>query len=111
MCKRCGESVDHLLLHCPITYELRTMVFCLFGIHWVMLQRVVELLESQLGKFGRHLNITNLRFVPHCIMLCMWREQNARSFEGCKRSILEIKSFFFYTLLEWSLALLNYQLS
>ena len=24
MCKRCGESVDHLLLHCPITYE-----FCL----------------------------------------------------------------------------------
>ena len=22
MCKRCGESIDHLLLHCPIAYEM-----------------------------------------------------------------------------------------
>ena len=22
MCKRCGESVDHLLLHCPIAYDV-----------------------------------------------------------------------------------------
>ena len=22
MCKRCGESMDHLLLHCPIAFEL-----------------------------------------------------------------------------------------
>uniref|UniRef100_A0A7N2MNQ6 Reverse transcriptase zinc-binding domain-containing protein n=1 Tax=Quercus lobata TaxID=97700 RepID=A0A7N2MNQ6_QUELO len=36
MCKRCGESVDHLLLHCPIAFELWSLVFCLFGIHWVM---------------------------------------------------------------------------
>ena len=33
MCKRCGESVDHLLLHCSIAWELWSLVFCLFGIH------------------------------------------------------------------------------
>ena len=33
MCKRCGESVDNLLLHCPIAYELWSMVFSLFGIY------------------------------------------------------------------------------
>ena len=49
MCKRCGEFVDHLLLHCPIAYEMWIMVFCLFGICWVMLQRVVDLLDSWLG--------------------------------------------------------------
>ena len=32
MCKRCGESMDHLLLHCSIAWELWSMVFCLFGI-------------------------------------------------------------------------------
>ena len=32
MCKRCGESVDHLLLHCPVACELWSLVFCLFGI-------------------------------------------------------------------------------
>ena len=42
MCKRCGKSVDHLLLHCPIAYELWSMVFCLFGMHWVMPYKVVS---------------------------------------------------------------------
>ena len=34
--------------------------------------------------------------MPHCIMRCLWQEQNARCFEGCELSILEIKSLFFY---------------
>ena len=38
----CGESVDHLLLHCPIAYEMWSMIFCLFGICWVMPQRVAD---------------------------------------------------------------------
>ena len=32
--------------------------------------------------------------MPHCIMWCIWQEQNAISFESCEHSILEIKSFF-----------------
>ena len=52
MCKNCGESVDHLLLHCPIACELWSLVFCLFGIYWVMPQKVIELFESWQDKFG-----------------------------------------------------------
>ena len=33
MRKRYRESMDHLLLHCPISYELWTMVYYLFGLH------------------------------------------------------------------------------
>ena len=36
MCKSNGELVDHLLLHCPIVFELWSMVFTLFGIYWAM---------------------------------------------------------------------------
>ena len=72
MCKRCGESVDHLLLHCPIAYDLWSMVFCLFGIHWVMLYKVSEVLASWQGKFGRHRNIGLWRSVPHCLFWCLW---------------------------------------
>ena len=36
MCKRNGENVDHLLLHCPLASEMWSLVFCLFGIHWIM---------------------------------------------------------------------------
>ena len=34
-CKKCGETMDNLLIHCPIALRLWTMVFCLFGLHWV----------------------------------------------------------------------------
>ena len=49
MCKRWGELVDLLVLHCPIAYELWSLVFCLFGLHWVMPLKVVELFEFWQG--------------------------------------------------------------
>ena len=98
MCKRCGESVDHLLFHCPIAWELWSLVFYLFGIQWVMPHAVLELFEAWQGKFARHRHIHVWRLVPHCLIWCIWRERNARSFEGCERSLLEIKSLFLHTL-------------
>ena len=53
---------------------------------------VIELSESWQGTFGRHRNINFWRLVPHCLMWCIWGERNARCFEGCKQSLLEIKS-------------------
>ena len=105
MCKGCGESVDHLLLHCLIAFEIWSMIFCLFGICWVMLQRVADLLDCWSCNFRRHRNIVVWRIVLHCLMWCIWREQNLRSFEDREQSILEFKSFFFSTLLEWCLVL------
>ena len=32
MCKRNGESVDHLFLHCPFAMDLWSMVLGLFGV-------------------------------------------------------------------------------
>ena len=52
MCKRCGESVDHLLLHCFIAWELWSLVFCLFGIQWVTSHTVLELFEAWQGNFA-----------------------------------------------------------
>ena len=46
MCKWSGESINHLLLHCPIAFELWTMVWALFGLLWVMPQSVNRLIFS-----------------------------------------------------------------
>ena len=43
MCKTDGESVDHLLIHSPYAKELWDMVFAMFGVHWVMPRRVIDL--------------------------------------------------------------------
>ena len=67
-----------------------------------MPHKVIGLFESWQDMFGWHRNIVLWRLVPHCLLWCIWRERNARSFEGCERSLLEIKSFFLRTLLDWS---------
>ena len=97
MCKRSVELMDHLLLRYPTTYELWTVVCCLFGLHWVMPYRVLDMLVAWQGSFGKHKNIAFWRAAPHCIMWYLWREWNARSFEGCEWFIIEIKSFFLFS--------------
>ena len=109
MCKKCGETVDHLLLHCPIALELWNVVFCLFGLHWVMPMTVIHMFmfSAWQGSFGKHRNISFWKVVPHCIIWYLWQERNSRSFEGCEWNILEIKAFFLLTLLDWSAAIFS----
>ena len=52
LCKINGESSDHLLLHCVCVYDIWSMVFCLFGIQWVIPDRVVDLLACWYGVLG-----------------------------------------------------------
>ena len=40
-------------------------------------------------------NMAIWRMVPHCVIWCLWRERNARLFEDCESSIVDIKSFVF----------------
>jgi len=70
MCKCNGESVDHLLLHCPIASDLWSMFLGLFGVYWVMPKSVVELLACRQGRFGCHWNdcIWMVILIPHCLM-------------------------------------------
>jgi hypothetical protein len=54
MCRCSGETVDHLLLHCNVAYELWSFMFHFFGIQWVMAGRVVNLLFGWRNWFGKH---------------------------------------------------------
>jgi hypothetical protein len=36
MCKKTGESVDYLLLHCDVAFVLWSSLFSRFGMSWVM---------------------------------------------------------------------------
>jgi hypothetical protein len=50
MCKRSGESVDHLLLHCDVACALWSVLFSLFDVTWVMNGRVIDLLDCWKGQ-------------------------------------------------------------
>ena len=102
MCKKSGELVNHLLLHCPIAYDLWSMVWALFGLQLVMPHGVSDLFSSWQGSFGGHWSIDLWMAVPHYVLWCIWREQNSRCFEGKERSTSDFKSLLPHTLLEWS---------
>ena len=105
MCKRNGESVDYLFLHCPFAMDLWSMVLGLFGVSWVMLHTVLGLLGCWQGSFGRHRNGYIWSIIPHCLMWCLWREKNCRCFEDYENSIPEFKLLLFRTLRDWLFAL------
>ena len=101
MCCCDGESVDHLLLHCPITHSLWTFMLQAFGIHWVMPGSMASLLSCWHQWLGKHnSNIWNL--VPGCLMWIVWLEQNRHSFQDNEKTLDELKVLCQHSLLEWS---------
>ena len=101
MCKHDGEFVNHLLLHCPIAYEMWSMPLGCLVFLGLCLLSVLGLLDCWQGRFGRHRNLRVWRAVPHCLMWSLWRERNGCSFEDSEQTIVELKLLFLRTLCDW----------
>jgi hypothetical protein len=104
MCKSSGESVNHLLVDCPVAWELWSMVLVIFGKNWVMPRDVVDLLSCWKGIRGKSKAGKIWKMVPHCLMWCLWQERNDRTFNEKERTIPALKFHFLHTLLNWSKA-------
>lgn len=101
MCKQWGISGS---LITSLWYGLWSLVFvlCLFGVQWVMSQRVVELLSSWRGRFTRHRNGEIWSASPLCVMWILWKEQNSHTFEDIERTLVELKLFLhFFIMSGW----------
>ena len=101
MCCCNEESVDHLLLFCSIAHSLWTYMLRLFGIDWVMLGSVADLLFCWYHWLGKHSSdIWNL--VPVCLMWTIWTERNRRSFEDKGKTVVQLLDLCQRTLFDWS---------
>jgi hypothetical protein len=47
------------------------------------------------------------KLVPLCLLWCLWRERNDKSFEDPEITLEEIKCLFFYTLYFWTAAFVS----
>jgi hypothetical protein len=66
MCKKDGESVDHLLLHCEVAHALWCNMFSRLGLSWVMPSSVLDLCAYWCSS-GRTRNAVVWKMVPICI--------------------------------------------
>jgi hypothetical protein len=94
MCKSDGESVNHLLLHCPLAQDLWNLVFTLFGVSKVMPRGVEDLFACWSGTRGNLAAGAIWKAVPHCLMWCLWRERNSLTFSGEEQSVPMLKFSF-----------------
>jgi hypothetical protein len=102
MCKRNGESVDHLLLHCDVARELWSAIFSLFGVTWVMPETVLDMLVCWRGQMGNRSVLPVWRIAPLCVLWIVWRERNARCFEDSEKSMIELLNFMLHSLFVWT---------
>ena len=102
MCKCNGESVDHLLLHCPIASELWDFLFCLVGLDWVMLRTVIAMLASWRGIMG----FVEVRlFGVWCLHVScgvFGEKETVVPFEGIALNLPNLKFSFLKCLYDWN---------
>jgi hypothetical protein len=105
MCKICGESIDHLFLHCMVTTELWSIILQLFGVVWLIPRSVIEMLGSWRGQKDNRVMVPIWRMAPLCLMWCLWKEHNAHSFEACETGLLNLKKLVIQILFRWRVTL------
>ncbi|XP_059627693.1 uncharacterized protein LOC132270534 [Cornus florida] len=98
MCKKTGESVNHLLIHCLVA---RDVFLVALGIPWVFSESMVDLLESWRGCTVESRVRDAWRATPLCIWWGLWRERNRRYFEGVESPIWAIKYSILSSLFFW----------
>jgi len=65
-----------------------------------MPRRVVDLFACWRVPRGRF-QLDAVWKIPPCLMWCLWRERNDRSFEDHERTLVELKNLFFTTPFFW----------
>ncbi|KAK9266438.1 hypothetical protein L1049_007440 [Liquidambar formosana] len=81
LCKKEGESVDHLFLHCDISIALWQRLFNLANLSWVRPQHSYSLLEVEFRGFSRSKRAKVLwNSVVLAIFWAIWIERNSRIF-------------------------------
>jgi len=98
MCKKSGESIDHLLLHCEVACNLWNYILTLFGVQWVMPRKVLELFTCWGDSFRCDPTKEVWLLVPLCLMWCLWHKRDARLFEDVETSMLELRKLLLNTL-------------
>ena len=99
MCHHNEETMDHLLLHCPVAHSLWVYMFQIFGIQRVMpgsVESLVYCWSYWLGKFN--LDIWNM--VSNCLMWIVWTEKNQRSFKDTEKSLVQLQALYQKTLFD-----------
>jgi hypothetical protein len=88
-----------------VATELCSTILQLFGVVWVMPRSVKDMFGSWRRQKGNRTSILIWRMAQLCLMWCVWRERNARSFEDCETGLSNLNKLVIQTLFMWRVKL------
>ena len=95
----------YLLLQCSMATNIWSFAFTLFGLAWVMLKSVLDLLECWEGEFQCHRGANMWWALPLCVMWILLYESNRWVFDGVESPTFAIKKHILWSLFDWMHAL------
>ncbi|XP_042954850.1 uncharacterized protein LOC122291257 [Carya illinoinensis] len=107
ICKKNGETVDHLLLHCEVPRALWDGIFGRTGLAWAMPLRVVDLLACRKGLHGCTQVDVAWKMVSLYLLWFIWMEWNEWCFNDNECTLEQLWNFFVHSLLFWFSALVT----
>ena len=93
LCQKCGDSIDHLLLHCERTREMWSLLLFFSGVSWVFPLSVKETLLGWRGSFRGKKRKVAWQLGPLCLFWVIWKARNSIAFEDVVLSIQKLKKF------------------
>ena len=99
--RRICRSFIHSL---PFDQGVVDTVLSLFGVPWVMPCLVRGLIDCWPRGLIWHQFSSIWKALPQCLMWCLWRERNLRSFEDTELGSPYLQLLFLRTLYDWRLA-------
>ena len=94
LCGKDEETIDHLLLHCPVARLLWDLLLAIFGVYWVCPKSVSETLISWCGTcVGKRLKKAWMT-APLTLFWTIWCERNNIVFENREFSAQRMKALF-----------------
>ena len=98
LCQKCGDSIDHLLLHCERIREVWPLFLSFFGVSWVFFYSVKETLLGWRGSFVGNKRKVAWQLGPLCLFWVIWKARNTIAFEDGVLFIQKLKVSFVYLL-------------
>lgn len=97
MCKKHEKSVDHLLLHGQVAKALLDRFFWRVRLAWMLLMKVVDLLECSNGFYSCHQVVIMRKMVHLCLMWGILFKMNEQRSNNKECTLEGIYNFFVYS--------------
>uniref|UniRef100_A0A2N9G274 Phospholipid/glycerol acyltransferase domain-containing protein n=1 Tax=Fagus sylvatica TaxID=28930 RepID=A0A2N9G274_FAGSY len=96
----CAVSLErHLEVQSPSLSSFLSLDSCLG--EDLRKRTVRDLIACWPGALGKNRQAVIWRTIPHCLLWCIWRERNLRTFEGLEMATPDLQLLFFRMLFDW----------